>query len=209
MKKMLALTLGVSLALGVAGGVSAANDTYSTTVHGQVSASAPNWQWYGTKLDAADLTIAGVPMGVTMNEVHKSLGTPKATTYWSTPSMRMTANNNDTMSYSNQYGNKGIRSLTYGGITYSGVTGQSKVSYVTLDNRDATTARGIAVGDSLEQVYKAYGQPVLTGVHIGSPNSDEGWFYGDFYKGSEQVRGIYFLHKNDKVTEIVLVNNID
>ena len=40
----------------------------------------------------------------------------------------------------------------------------------TIDNRDAVTARGIAVGDSIADIYTKYGQPSMVynkeGVHV-------------------------------------------
>lgn len=40
------------------------------------------------------------------------------------------------------------------------------VWYITVSNRDAVTARGIAVGDTLKKVMDVYGRPVYGFVNI-------------------------------------------
>ena len=37
---------------------------------------------------------------------------------------------------------------------------ESVVTYMMIENRDATTHRGIAVGDSMRKVLNVYGRPV-------------------------------------------------
>lgn len=213
MKRILALTLGATLAFSAVAGVSSAagevtNNTLSQ-ISGTVSASAPSGAWYGTKYDLAELTVAGVPMGATFDAVQTSLGQPTDVDYWNSQTGGMTQGNSNGRSYSQREVPLKVRSLTYGGITYASYLGQSQgVGRIDIINRDATTARGIAVGDTLQDVYKAYGEPVTTGRQLALGTPDEAWFYGTFKKGTDEVRGIYFLHKNNRVTQIILINNI-
>ena len=139
----------------------------------------PNSYNYGYKkdmgLEDVEFTVLGVPFGATMGDIKRSLGTP---TYEGT-------------------------NLRYGGITfYNGaikgnIRDSDYIRYITITNRDATTYRGIAVGDSLEQVYKAYGKP----THIFADNA---WFYGRFVWGGDNLFGIKFINDGTKVTEIFI-----
>lgn len=55
--------------------------------------------------------------------------------------------------------------LTYGGIKFGHSLMQDSrpiVWYMTVSNRDAVTARGIAVGDTLKKVMDIYGRPENT-----------------------------------------------
>ena len=72
--------------------------------------------------------VLGVSLGNTFDSVKASLGQPTKET---------------------------SRGLTYGGVTFGsfkmdGV--ESVVTYMMIENRDATTHRGIAVGDSMRKV---------------------------------------------------------
>ena len=139
----------------------------------------PSSYHYGYKKDMGlndiEFVVLGVPFGATMGDIKKSLGTP---TYEGT-------------------------NLRYGGVTfYNGaikgnITDSDSVRYITITNRDATTYRGIAVGDSLEQVYKVYGKP----IYIFEDNS---WFYGMFVWGGDNLFGIKFKNDGKKVTEIFI-----
>ena len=91
--------------------------------------------------------------------------------------------------------------MRYGGITYESVHGNfDRAGLITVVNRDAVTYRGIAVGDSLEAVYKAYGRP----THINSRND---WFYGVFIWPSDAKSGITFENDGEKVTKIRIINS--
>ena len=82
-----------------------------------------------------------------------------------------------------------------GGLRYGGVRN------IILTNRDATTHRGIAVGDTLEKVYKAYGRA----THI--YRNDNGWFYGYFMWDADAEDGIYFENDGTRVTKISIISD--
>ena len=142
-------------------------------------------QFVGQRPDIQDLTIAGVPVGAQYSEIRRALGTPTAEKMY-TPGM--------------VFGGSNIF-MRYGGITYESVHGDfDRAGMITVVNRDAVTHRGIAVGDSLEAVYKAYGRP----THINSRND---WFYGAFIWSSDAKSGITFENDGEKVTKIRVINS--
>lgn len=130
-------------------------------------------QLIGYKMDGIEYQVLGVPMGATFRQVRNSLGEPADI-------------------------NHGMR---YGGVTFDmsftkgDYSDDNIVNYIEITNRDATTHRGIAVGDTLEQVYNAYGRP----THIFDNNA---WFYGAFMWNSDYILGIYFDNDSEKVTKI-------
>lgn len=130
-------------------------------------------QLIGYKMDGIEYQVLGVPMGATFRQVRNSLGEPADI-------------------------NHGMR---YGGVTFDmsftkgDYSDDNIVNYIEITNRDATTHRGIAVGDTLEQVYNAYGRP----THIFENNA---WFYGAFMWNSDYILGIYFDNDGEKVTKI-------
>ncbi len=131
-----------------------------------------------------DLTIAGVPVGAQYSEIRKSLGAPTAEAMYNPHVSRVP----------NIF-------MRYGGITFESVHGGfDRAGMITVVNRDAVTHRGIAVGDSLEAVYKAYGRP----THINSRND---WFYGAFIWASDAKSGITFENDGNKVTKIRVINS--
>ena len=131
----------------------------------------------GNKMDNVEYQVLGVPMGATFRQVRNSLGEPTEI-------------------------NHGMR---YGGVTFamSFTKGDyydtNVVDYIEITNRDATTHRGVAVGDTLEQVYNAYGRP----THIFDNNA---WFYGAFMWNSDYIFGIYFDNDGERVTKIRMLN---
>ena len=142
-------------------------------------------QFVGQRPDIQDLTIAGVPVGAQYSEIRRALGTPIAEKMY-TPGM--------------VFGGSNIF-MRYGGITYESVHGGfDRAGLITVVNRDAITYRGIAVGDYLETVYKAYGRP----THINSRND---WFYGAFIWASDAKSGITFENDGEKVTKIRVINS--
>ena len=68
--------------------------------------------------------------------------------------------------------------------------------YFLISNRDATTAREIAVGDTLKQVVATYGQPDFI--------MNDYYFYGYQKAGSDWIEGIYFYHDGKKVKSITV-----
>ena len=82
--------------------------------------------------------------------------------------------------------------LTYGG--------RPIVWYITVSNRDAVTARGIAVGDTLKKVMDVYGRPDFI-------DFNNRWFYGYLRYNSDNIRGIFFEHNGSKVTKIIISDN--
>ena len=132
-------------------------------------------QVVGHSLESVEYQVLGVPMGATFKQVSNSLGEPTEI-------------------------NHGMR---YGGVTFAmsftkgDYYDDNVVDYIEITNRDATTHRGIAVGDTLEQVYNAYGRP----TYIFDNN---GWFYGAFMWNSDYIVGIYFDNDGERVTKIHL-----
>ena len=142
-------------------------------------------QFVGQRPDVQDLIIAGVPVSAQYSEIRRALGTPTAEKMY-TPGM--------------VFGGSNIF-MRYGGITYESVHGDfDRAGMITVVNRDAVTHRGIAVGDSLEAVYQAYGRP----THINSRND---WFYGAFIWTSDAKSGITFENDGVKVTKIRVINS--
>ena len=143
-----------------------------------------NGQRVGEGLDIRDLTIAGVPVDAKYNEIRKVLGIPSEEKMY------------------NQTMNSAPKAfMRYGGITYTSIFGEfDKAGLITIVNRDAATYRGIAVGDSLYDVYKVYGKPTYI-------NSENEWFYGTFVWSSDAIRGIYFENNGRIITKIRIVNN--
>lgn len=135
-------------------------------------------QWVGQKLAPIEYQVLGVPIGANFAQVRASLGTPTV---------------------GKQY------SLQYGGVTFSIANthkgGFDIVRKIVITNRDATTHRGIAVGDTLEQVYKAYGRP----THIYRSNNE--WFYGFFVWSGDAEDGIYFENDGTRVTKIFIIGD--
>ena len=141
-------------------------------------------QIVGQRPDMRDLIIAGVPVGAQYSEIRSALGAPTEEKMY-------------------QPGVFGVRNIfmRYGGITYESVHGNfDRAGLITVVNRDAVTYRGIAVCDSLEAVFKAYGRP----THINSRND---WFYGTFIWASDAKSGITFENDGEKVTKIRIINS--
>ena len=142
----------------------------------------PIGQVIGQHLDIKDRSVAGVLVGSTYEDVHKVLGTPTEEQMFN-PSLRKPQN----------------VFARYGGITfYSHVMAVNNTDLIEIVNRDATTYRGIAVGDTLEQVYEVYGRP----THIFDDNV---WFYGTFMWASDYIFGIKFINDGKKVTKIIVI----
>lgn len=85
---------------------------------------------YGTMISKEEKVIAGVSLGSSFESIIKSLGKPDKIDY---------------------IGNR-ISAVTYGGIYFSNFMGSEEMYMITVSNRDAVTARGVAVGDTLEKV---------------------------------------------------------
>lgn len=137
----------------------------------------------GHILPEKDYVVAGVTLGATFKDIMQSLGKPTS----------------DDGKY-----------IQYGGLEF-GVTYRfardsdlDSTTIIIIKNRDATTARGIAVGDSLAKVYKAYGRPdYIERVHNGVDDTvSEYWFYGRSIWATDNTTGIRFYYKNNRVTEI-------
>lgn len=147
---------------------------WEDSLKGMVGESLANWE----------MQVVGVNLGTPLDDVIASLGQPN--TYKESSGKSM-------------YGP--TKTITYGGITIMSLqdyrTGRQVVHDIQISNRDATTARGIAVGDSLERVYEVYGQP--TYIHEDG-NRNNVWFYGTFKPGYSD--GISFTTDGRKVTHI-------
>ena len=144
--------------------------------------SYPSGQEVGYHLGGAERTIAGVYPNATYEEIRRILGNP-------------------TEEVHHEYRRDGEQRafMRYGGIMYSSIYGQiERAGIIEVTNRDATTYRGIAVGDSLEKVYEAYGRPVRI-------YDDNTWFYGVFIWQSDYVYGIKFINDGEKVTKIIVL----
>ena len=127
-------------------------------------------------MSAEDMKIAGVSLGTSFDAVKASLGQP-------------TSEKRD--------------ELTYGGIKFGHSLMQDSrpiVWYITVSNRDAVTARGIAVGDTLKKVMDVYGRPDFI-------DFNNRWFYGYLRYNGDNIRGIFFEHNGSKVTKIIISDN--
>ena len=71
------------------------------------------------------------------------------------------------------------------------------VKAMMIENRDAVTHRGIAVGDSMRKVLNVYGRPDLV-------DSNNRWFYGKYRYRTDIMHGIQFEQKGDKVSKILI-----
>ena len=143
-------------------------DTESTTAPPSVNRKLHD---VGHLMDTSELKVAGVPIGATFDDVKASLGSPQYET--------------------TQY-------LQYGGIKfYQDIRyNDAHVARISISNRDATTVRGIAVGDTLKQVVATYGQPDFI--------MNDYYFYGYQKAGSDWNEGIYFYHDGKKVKSITV-----
>ena len=143
-------------------------DTESTTAPPSVNRQLHD---VGHLMDKSDLKVVGVPIGATFDDVKASLGSPQYET--------------------TQY-------LQYGGIKFSQDMryNDAHVASISISNRDATTAREIAVGDTLKQVVATYGQPDFI--------MNDYYFYGYQKAGSDWIEGIYFYHDGKKVKSITV-----
>ena len=151
-----------------------------------------NRMGFGKPLPNSEFTVAGVPMKAHVNDIIKSLGKPTS----------------EDIKYHKSFGGNTSKQiptyhLEYGGISfdtqympwYSDANEAEHISKITIHNRDGATARGISVGDTLKQVYNAYGRPTF----ITRKNE---WFYGITYPDS--YHGIWFVSDGYKVTKIKL-----
>lgn len=130
-------------------------------------------QVVGANLPAEDMMILGVSLGNTFDSVKASLGQPTKET---------------------------SSGLTYGGVTFGNLKMDGVgpiVTYMMIENRDASTHRGIAVGDSMRKVLNVYGRPDLV-------DSNNRWFYGKYRYRTDMMHGIQFEQKGDKVSKILI-----
>ena len=147
---------------------------------------------FGKPLADREFTVAGVSNGSHVNDIIKSLGKPTS----------------EDIKYKKAYINNSrvqipLYHLEYGGLSFDtqympwdhDVRKAELIDLTTIHNRDATTVRGITVGDTLKQVYNAYGKPTF----ITKKNE---WFYGVGYPDS--YYGIWFVSDGYKVTKIKL-----
>lgn len=125
----------------------------------------------GHTLPASDFKVAGIPVGTPFYDIQRSLGRPS---------------------------DRGQFYMTYGGIQFRDYawTNDSEADEIVITNRDATTARGIAVGDSLQDVYRAYGSPDM--------RQSGKIFYGYYIPNSGFMQGIGFEHNGSRVTRITV-----
>lgn len=139
----------------------------------------------GKSLSKQDMTVLGVTRGTSFEAIERSLGEPtrKELRYMNPAEKRYPTG-----------------SIFYGGIEFQDSlrndADRLEADYIEITNRDAVTARGIAVGDSLEKVFTIYGRPTYV--------RDEAqiWFYGAYIPYSDYLSGIQFWHDNEKVTKI-------
>ena len=128
-------------------------------------------------------------MGAHVNDIIKSLGKPTS----------------EDIEYKNGLAIEVVPlyHLRYGGIIYDtqnmhwyhNASEAEHISKITIQNRDGATSRGISVGDTLKQVYNAYGRPTFV-------TKKNEWFYGMAYE--EGYDGIWFVNDGYTVTKIKL-----
>lgn len=126
----------------------------------------------GHELPDSDFAVAGVPKLTNANAVRQSLGTPTSV---------------------------GRDTISYGGLTFY-ISRQYYPAITTkiIKNRDAATARGISVGDSINDVYNAYGKPDF----IQNKDGYRILFYGEYIPNSGYLSGINFYTDGNYVREI-------
>ena len=130
-------------------------------------------QVVGANLPAEDMMILGVSLGNTFDSVKASLGQPTKET---------------------------SSGLTYGGVTFGNLKMDGVgpiVTYMMIENRDAATHRGIAVGDSMRKVLNVYGRPDLV-------DSNNRWFMGNIAIGLILCMEYNLNKKGDKVSKILI-----
>lgn len=128
-------------------------------------------QVYGEKLNIQDMTVMKIPVGTSLQDLISKLGKPKE--------------------YNLKAGRSGI-SMTYNGVTFFG----NPIDRIVIVDRSEATARGISVGDKLENLGSAYGQP--------DKMTDTYWFYGQFKEDTNEKYGIQFFHDGKRVTRILI-----
>lgn len=128
-------------------------------------------------------------IGTHVNAVIKSLGKPTSEDIQYTKGPYR----NNIPVYTLQYG--GVIYKTQYKFVYEPISSAERISKITIHNRDATTARGITVGDTLKQVYNAYGRPTFV-------TKKNEWFYGMAYP--DGYDGIWFVNDGYTVTKIKL-----
>ena len=147
-----------------------------------------NRMGFGKPLPDSEFIVAGISTDAHVNDIIKSLGTPTS----------------EDIKYHSWYrGQIPTYHLEYGGVSfdthympwYHEASQAEHISEITIRNRDGATARGISVGDTLKQVYNAYGRPTF----ITRKNE---WFYGVTYP--DDYYGIWFVSDGYKVTKIKL-----
>lgn len=146
---------------------------------------------YGVDLPKSDFVVVGVPLYSNFGDIKRSLGEPTSQTYKDTWLGRR---------YKMRYG--GITFIAHYTRTDANIN-SAKLFDTLLTNRDATTARGIAVGDKLTKVYSKYGRPDFVS------ESNE-WFYGieDRVGPDNATRGIWFRSDGYKVESILIGNHL-
>ena len=131
----------------------------------------------GHDLPDSDFVVAGVPRISNANAIRQSLGTPTS---------------------------EGRFSLSYGGLTfYVSRPNYPDVASRVITNRDAATARGISVGDTIRDVYNAYGSPDKTY----SKGGYDILFYGYYTPNSGDMAGIEFATNGRYVQKITIIGN--
>ena len=133
----------------------------------------------GHDLPDSDFVVAGIPRVSNADAIRQSLGTPTS---------------------------EGRFSLSYGGLTFY-VSRQYYPDVITkvITNRDAATARGISVGDTIRDVYNAYGSPDKTY----SKGGYDMLFYGYYTPNSGDMAGIEFATNGRYVQKITIIGSGD
>lgn len=134
-------------------------------------------------LESDDYKVLGVPSNACKIDIINSLGRP---------TREGTQKGMDTSYY-----------IAYGGVKFSlfNSSDDSAIVYISINNKDAVTARGIAVGDSIEKVFNMYGSNYRY-----TENSDNTITYkyllGKY--GTDYCHGIEFDCLNGKVVSICI-----
>lgn len=131
----------------------------------------------GHNLPDSDFVVAGIPRVSNADAIRQSLGAPTS---------------------------EGRFNLSYGGLTFY-VSREYYPAVMTkvIRNRDAATARGISVGDTLGDIYNTYGSPDKT-------YSKEGYnmlFYGHYTPNSGDMAGIEFATNGRYIEKITIYGN--
>ena len=130
-----------------------------------------------------DYKVLGIPSNASKIDIINSLGRPTRE--------------------GNQKGLEASYYISYGGVKFSLFNNKddSAIVYISINNKDAITARGIAVGDSIDKVFSLYGYNYQY-TENGDNTITYKYISGRY--GTDDCHGIEFYCFNGKVNSICI-----